>query len=142
MENLAITHGGCNSASQEVVNEDLHLPMEKSLAITHGGCNSASQEVVNEDLHLPMENLAIDNSPKPVNPFPSLPTPSDVQDLQQDHHSGAMINLVPHPTVYSKQMPCYTAPPHCDDPEKVMIPGLGSPRPPIPPLVKDGKLIL
>ena len=142
------------------------------------GCNN--QEVVDKDLHPPMENLAIthggmDNeSPKPVNPFPSLPTPPDVQDLQQDHqhqmHSGAMINPVAHPAIYSKQMPtrfrmppfnenapvgvpfkppslqqqmfCYTAPPHCDDPKKAMIPGLGSPRPPIPPLLKDGKLIL
>ena len=142
------------------------------------GCSGSPADVTATDkpLQSPIENLPMSQGAmegegsKTVNPFPSLPTPPDVQDLQQDHQH--QMQLVPQSAMYTKQAPtrfrmpppfnesmspmpfsmskspslqqsmfCYSAPP-MGDPKMMMQ--VGSPRPelsiPIPPLLKDGEL--
>lgn len=151
--------GCCNSPEISVTDKPLQSPQMESLAITQGGMSNEAD--------------------KPVNPFPSLPTPPDVQDLQHDHQHQMQLNMTgggitgPQPALYHKQMPtrfrmppfndsvpmampfnmsksptlqqpmfCYTPPAAAVGDSKMMMSTLTPPRghPPIPPLLKDGKL--
>ncbi len=77
---------GCSN-SPELMDKPMQSPMTDSLAITQGSIESEAG--------------------KPVNPFPSLPTPPDVQDLQQEHHHQMQLNNMSGPQsagMYSKPM--------------------------------------
>ncbi len=139
---------GCTN-SPELMEKPLQSPMTDNLAITQGHIES---EVG-----------------KPVNPFPSLPTPPDVQDLQQEHqHQMQLCSAMSGQQsagIYSKPMhnrfrmppfndggmpmgmsfskPSLQQPMFCypAGDAKAMMSNVTPPHghPPIPPLLKDGE---